>query len=108
MACAPRAARACSARGGRALSEGARALVARAQTMGFLPVREGRVELDRRFLEDLAGLLRRGGVASRATASLARAMQEPVNEVELIDALRATVEAVDASPHPEGAWAPAR
>src|SRR2546428_3416047 len=29
-------------------------LVARAQTMGFLPLREGRVELDRRFLEELA------------------------------------------------------
>jgi len=83
-------------------------LVARAQTMGFLPLREGRVELDRRFLEDLAELLRRRGVASRATASLARAMQEPLNEVELIDALRATLDAVDASPHPEGEWAPAR
>ena len=83
-------------------------LVARAQTMGFLPVREGRVELDRRFLEDLAELLRRRGVASRATATLARAMQEPLNEVELIDALRATLDAVDASPHPEGEWAPAR
>src|SRR2546429_5874435 len=83
-------------------------LVARAQTMGFLPVREGRVELDRRFLEDLAELLRRRGVASRATATLARAMQEPLNDVELIDALRATLDAVDASPHPEGEWAPAR
>ena len=83
-------------------------LVARAQTMGFLPLREGRVELDRRFLEELAELLRRRGVASRATASLARAMQEPLNDVELIDALRATLDAVDASPHPEGEWAPAR
>jgi len=83
-------------------------LVARAQTMGFLPLREGQVELDRRFLEDLAELLCRRGVASRATASLARAMQEPLNEVELIDALRATLDAVDASPHPEGEWAPAR
>jgi hypothetical protein len=83
-------------------------LVARAQTMGFLPLREGRVELDRHFLEELAELLRRRGVASRATASLARAMQEPLNDVELIDALRATLDAVDASPHPEGEWAPAR
>jgi hypothetical protein len=83
-------------------------LVARAQTMGFLPLREGRVELDRRFLEELAELLRRRGVASRATALLARAIQEPLNDVELIDALRATLDAVDASPHPEGEWAPAR
>jgi hypothetical protein len=84
-------------------------LVARAQTMGFLPLREGRVELDREFLEELAELLRRRGVASRASASLAHAMQaEPLNDVELIDALRATLDAVDASPHPEGEWAPAR
>jgi hypothetical protein len=84
-------------------------LVARAQTMGFLPLREGRVELDREFLEELAELLRRRGIASRASASLAHAMQaEPLNDVELIDALRATLDAVDASPHPEGEWAPAR
>jgi hypothetical protein len=84
-------------------------LVGRAQTMGFLPVREGRVELDGGFLEELAELLRRRGVASVATASLAHAMRvEPLNEVELIDALRATLDAVDASPHPEGEWAPAR
>ena len=84
-------------------------LVARAQTMGFLPLREGRVELDREFLGELAELLRRRGVASRATASLAHAMQaEPLNAAELIDALRATLDAVDASPHPEGEWAPAR
>jgi len=84
-------------------------LVARAQTMGFLPLREGRFELDRAFLEELAELLRRRGVASRATASLAQAMQaEPLNDVELIDALRATLDAVDASPHPEGEWSPAR
>jgi hypothetical protein len=84
-------------------------LVARAQTMGFLPLREGRDELDRMFLEELAELLRRRGVASRASASLAHAMQaEPLNDVELIDALRATLDAVDASPHPEGEWAPAR
>jgi hypothetical protein len=83
-------------------------LVARAQTMGFLPLGEGRINLDRRFLEDLAELLRRRGVASRATATLARAVKEPLNDVELIDALRATLDAVDASPHPEGEWAPAR
>jgi hypothetical protein len=84
-------------------------LVARAQTMGFLPTREGPVELDRDFLEELAELLRRRGVAAVATASLARAMQaKPLNDVELIHALRATLDAVDASPHPAGEWAPAR
>ncbi len=84
-------------------------LVARAQTMGFVPTREGPVELDQEFLEELAELLRRRGVATVATASLTRAMQaEPLDDVELIDALRATLDAVDASPHPEGEWAPAR
>ncbi len=84
-------------------------LVGRAQTMGFLPLREGRFELDREFLEELAELLRRRGVASMATASLTHAMQaETLNDVELIDALRATLDAVDASPHPAGEWAPAR
>src|SRR5882724_1629094 len=84
-------------------------LVARAQTMGFLPPREGRVELDRDFLEDLTELLRLRGVATMATASLAHAMRaEPLNDVELINSLRATLDAVDASPHPDGEWAPAR
>jgi hypothetical protein len=84
-------------------------LVGRAQTMGFLPLREGRVELDQEFFEELAELLRRRGVASRATASLAHALRmDPLNDVELIDSLRATLDAVDASPHPEGEWAPAR
>src|SRR5437667_367918 len=77
--------------------------------MAFRPVWEGRVELDREFLEELAELLRRRGVALRATASLAHAMAaEPLNDAEVIDALRATLDAVDASPHPQGEWAPAR
>jgi hypothetical protein len=85
------------------------ALVARAQTMGFLPHREGRVELDRDFLEELTELLRRQGVGSQATASLAHAMRtKPLKDEELIDALRATLDAVDASPNPEGEWASAR
>jgi hypothetical protein len=84
-------------------------LVARAQTMGFLPQRKGPVELDRDFLVELAELIRRRGVASIPTASLTHAMRaETLNDVELIDALRATLDAVDASPHPEGEWAPAR
>jgi hypothetical protein len=85
-------------------------LVGRAQTMGFLPARRrGRIELDRDFLEELAELLRSQGVASIATAALAHATQaEPLNDVDLIQALRATLEAVDASPHPDGEWDPAR
>jgi len=86
------------------------ALVARAQTMGFLPEREGRrVELDRDFLNDLAELLRQQGVAAVATGSLQRATRlEPLDDTDLVAALRATLEAVDASPRPEGEWAPAR
>jgi len=85
-------------------------LVARAQTMGFLPARAGsRIELDRRFLEELAEMLRRQGIASIATASLAHAARaEPLDHVALIDALRATLEAVDGSPRPDGEWRPAR
>lgn len=85
-------------------------LVARAQTMGFLPSRDGMpIELDRAFLGELAALLRRNGVAAIATASLARATKaEPLDEANLIEALRATLEAVDASPHPQGEWPPAR
>ena len=85
-------------------------LVARAQTMGFLPTSHSdRIELDRAFLEQLAGQLRRNGVAAIASGSLAHAAKaEPVNDGDLVDALRATLEAVDASPHPKGEWAPAR
>ena len=85
-------------------------LVARAQTMGFLPPREGhRVELNRDFLDELAELLRSQGVAALATGSLQRATRvEPPDEQEIIAALRSTLEAVDASPRPQAEWAPTR
>jgi len=73
------------------------------------PRRRGRIELDRDFLEELAELLRGQGVASIATAALAHATRaEPLNHADLVQALRATLEAVDASPHPDGEWDPAR
>jgi hypothetical protein len=86
------------------------ALVARAQTMGFLPVREGHgVELNRDFLNELAELLRQQGVAAIATGSLQRATRvEPLDDVDIIAALRATLEAVDASPRPKAEWTPTR
>jgi uncharacterized protein (DUF2384 family) len=86
------------------------ALVARAQTMGFLPAREGhRVELSRDFLNELAELLRQQGVAAVATGSLQRATRaEPLDDVEITAALRATLEAVDASPRPHAEWTPTR
>jgi hypothetical protein len=84
-------------------------LVGRAQTMGFLPTSEGPIELDHVLLGEIAALLRRHGVAVAATASLAQALRRrPGDEAELVEALRATVAAVDASPHPDGEWGPAR
>ena len=66
-------------------------LVARAQTMGSLPVRPTRrIDLDRAFLEELARLLRRDGVAAVATGALARAARaEPLDTDDLVAALRA-------------------
>lgn len=85
------------------------ALLARAQTMGFLPPRVGRVELNRELLNELAEALSRDGVAAVATGSLRRATRvEPVDDVDLVAALRATIEAVDASPRPAAEWAPTR
>jgi hypothetical protein len=86
------------------------ALLARAQVMGFLP-RNTRnvVALDRRLLEEVAEELRHRGIATMASGSLARATRtDPVDDLDLIASLRATVEAVDSSPHPEGEWGPAR
>jgi hypothetical protein len=78
--------------------------------MGFLPVRRnGRIKLDRDFLEELGKAIRAQGIASTAATSLIYAAQtEPLDDQQLIHALRATLEAVDASPHPEGEWGPAR
>jgi hypothetical protein len=85
------------------------ALLARAQTMGFLPPRVGRVELNRELLNELAEALSRDGVAAVATGSLRRATRvESADDVDLVAALRATIEAVDASPRPAAEWAPTR
>jgi hypothetical protein len=85
-------------------------LVARAQTMGLLPMRRNRrIEVDREFLEELGEHIRANGIATAATTSLMRAARaEPFDNQLLVDALRATLEAVDGSPHPEGEWEPAR
>jgi hypothetical protein len=86
------------------------ALVGRAQTMGFLPEhRANGVDLDRRFLGELARTLRRRGVAVAASAHLQRAARaRAVDDDALVAALRETIAAVDASPLPEGEWEPAR
>jgi hypothetical protein len=85
-------------------------LVARAQIMGFLPETAGhRIALSRDFLSDIAELLRQQGVATVETGNLRRAARvEPLDDVDMISALRATVAAVDASPRPQGEWGPTR
>ena len=83
------------------------ALVARAQVMGFLPT--AAIVLDRDLLVELAEELRKSGIGTLASGSLARAARsEPVDPAALADALRATIEAVDSSPHPQGEWKTAR
>lgn len=82
-------------------------LVARAQLMGVLP--PATHVLDRELLAELAEQLQKRGIATIAAASLARAVRsEPVDDATLAEALRATIDAVAASPHPEGEWSAAR
>jgi hypothetical protein len=79
-------------------------LVSRAQTMGFLPqgvATEG--ELNRAVLEAIVDELREHGIAVVSSARLHDAEND-----DLLDVLRSALEAVDASPHPEGEWEPAR
>jgi hypothetical protein len=84
-------------------------LLARAQTMGFLPDTGGPTRLDRALLGEIAGSMQRQGIATAATASLGRALsRKSVDDVAVVAALRATLEAVNASPHPAGEWGPAR
>jgi hypothetical protein len=82
-------------------------LVARAQLMGVLPPATHVV--DGELLAELAEQLQKRGIGTIAAASLARAVRsEPVDDAALAEALRATTEAVAASPHPEGEWPAAR
>jgi hypothetical protein len=85
-------------------------LVTRAHLMGFLPAqRENGLVLDGELLAELAAELRKQGIATTASSRLARATQaDPLDDRDLVAVLRATVEAVDSSPHPEGEWPPAR
>jgi hypothetical protein len=78
-------------------------LLARAQTMGFLPETEARVNLNRALLASIADRLEQNGIAAGSAAQIRSA-----NHVHLVEALKATVDAVDASPHPAGEWEPAR
>jgi len=82
-------------------------LVARAQLMGLLPPVLQAVDLE--LLVGLAGELQKRGIATLASAALVRAARsEPIDDAALAEALRATIAAVAASPHPEGEWRAAR
>lgn len=84
-------------------------LVARGQTMGFLPEGEGRIELSRDYLEELGRRLRLEGIAALPTARLLEVTRgDEIDDDDLLGALRATIAAIDASPRPEGEWEPAR
>jgi hypothetical protein len=84
------------------------ALLARAQVMGFLPEEVGGdTRLDGRLIESVGRRLSSVGVAQEQALALRQAADEQDGEqIEL--ALRRTIEAVDASPQPEGEWEPAR
>lgn len=72
--------------------------------MGLLPEGvEGPVRLDAELLRALAAKLRSAGVATTQASRL-----ETARGKKLTQALEEVVSAVDASPYPEGEWAPAR
>jgi len=78
-------------------------LLARAQVMGLLPEDiEQPMRLDAGLLARIADEFEAAGVATHAAARLR--LEEP----QLEEALEATLEALDASPQPEGEWEPAR
>lgn len=80
-------------------------LVARAQVMGFLPEDvNGAVRLDKELLRRIGAEVEAAGVARDAVPLL----RLGETESELEEALRRTLDAIDASPRPEGEWQPAR
>ena len=84
-------------------------LLGRAQTMGFCP--EGAMEytrLDPALLDELAGCLQRAGVAGEPASRLRADIAHERGARVSADDLRAVVQALDASPMPEGEWRPAR
>src|SRR2546422_338676 len=79
-------------------------LLARGQTMGFLPRdTPAEIHLDRAFLERLGRELTSAGIAAGSLARL-----DGATGPELETVLRETTAAVDASPNPKGEWKTAR
>jgi hypothetical protein len=84
-------------------------LLARAQTMGLLPPQTPEhVDLDWSFLRAIAGVLEDNGVAVGWSSSLRRLDPTSVEDTEVAEALRAMIDALNASPHPLGEWPPVR
>jgi hypothetical protein len=79
-------------------------LLIRAEAMGLLPSGvEGPTRLDQSLLHSLAAKLRSAGVATGSAGRL-----ETSRGRELAQALRDVLDAIDASPYPEGEWTPMR
>ncbi len=78
-------------------------LLIRAQVMGYLPADvQGPVVLDLELLDRICANVAAAGVATRTVSLL------PLRGEKIEEALRAIIEAVDASPNPAGEWAPSR
>jgi len=85
-------------------------LLARAQLMGFLPEDVEEVtRLDLPLVRRIGSCLAGRGIAQQPALLLAQLEgADPANGDRVADALRQTIEAVDASPQPGGEWQPAR
>ena len=85
------------------------ALLGRSQTMGFCPADAAEhTHLDAALLDELAACLQSAGVASEPAARLRADIAGGRGSRVSADDLRAVVEALDASPMPDGEWQPAR
>jgi hypothetical protein len=83
-------------------------LLGRSQTMGFCRGEGERTHLDAALIDELAACLQSAGVASEPAARLRADIAHRRGARAWVDDLRAIVEALDASPMPEGEWEPAR
>lgn len=84
-------------------------LLVRTQTMGLLPPETPEhVDLDWDFLRAVAGVLEKNGVAAASSSMLRRLEPASMDDTQVAEALRAMIDALNASPHPAGEWLPVR
>jgi hypothetical protein len=83
-------------------------LLARAQTMGFCAEEFELTHVDAELLERLTACVQRAGVASEPAARVRIGLAGRRRSRALARDLREMVEALDASPMPDGEWEPAR